>query len=365
MTEIEYRYAVDYFSETGARLASLPVEPDWGPARECAHFLAIRRGIVPPLLRDGSGRIEPVWDPEHGSPVLGAARIVVAADTGDQTVSEEVPSPAYFRQQAQEGATTLVDRGLLERGERYRYRVCAYPCGLAGVNAEVSPPDAFQVEVVEERLPLKTQRIERFLARATAEGAGADPADMRVFIPQQVMDATVEASRQAGDVETGGVLVGHLHRCAGSSEIFLEVTAQIPAAHTDAQAARLTFTPETWTAAQTALELRSLGEILCGWWHKHPDFCRDCPQENRRGCLLSRPFFSSEDIHMHRTVFPRAFHVALLVSDHGRDSLDLNLFGWRHGLVEPRGFDVIGGEPETAASDGERPDDAARREGRW
>jgi hypothetical protein len=55
---------------------------------------------------------------------------------------------------------------------------------------------------------------------------------------------------------------------------------------------------------------------------------------------MSRPFFSNTDIHMHRAVFPRAYQIALLVSDHGRESLEVSLFGWRHGSVVSRGFEV-------------------------
>jgi hypothetical protein len=44
---------------------------------------------------------------------------------------------------------------------------------------------------------------------------------------------------------------------------------------------------------------------------------------------------------MHRTIFPRAFHIALLVSDYGQESLDVSLFGWRHGMVVSRGCDVL------------------------
>ena len=55
---------------------------------------------------------------------------------------------------------------------------------------------------------------------------------------------------------------------------------------------------------------------------------------------MGRPFFSNTDIHMHRTVFPRAYQVALLVSDHGREALEVNLFGWRQGGVVARGFEI-------------------------
>jgi len=349
MSEIEYQYAIEYSSEQGERLGSVSIEPDWSPARECAQFTAIRKGIIPPVLRDGTGSIEPVWDAELGAPVLSAARVVVAAEQGDETVCEEIPSAAYFNQSARTGSAEMVERGLLERGDAFRYKVCAYPSSAPGADSSApdadligSKPSAFSVEEIFEQLPLEDQRIEPFLDAATAWGDDADASDMRVFIPQHVMDAVIEKSGEVGDVETGGVLVGKLHRCTSSSEIFLEVTAQIPAAHTDSSAAQLTFTADSWAAAQAAIELRNRDELMCGWWHKHPDFCRKCPEESRRVCALSRPFFSSEDIHMHGTIFPRAFHVALLASDHGRESLDLSLFGWRHGMVVSRGCDVLG-----------------------
>ena len=342
MSEVEYQYAIDYFSQDGERRGSLPVEPDWGPARECAQLLAIRRGIVPPVLREGAGRIEPLWDGECGAPVLDAARIIVAAETGDETVCEEIPSLSYFHSLARLGSRAMVERGLLQEGELYRYKVCAYPGASSGGGSDASEASAFSVEEINESLPLKERHIEPLLAGAASRGTGGDPNDMRVFIPQHVMDAAEERAREAGEVETGGVLVGNLHRCHSSPEIFLEVTAQIPAAHTDSKATQLTFTADSWAAVQAAIDLRRRNEMMCGWWHFHPDFCRKCPDEKRHDCVIPHPFFSPEDVHMHRAVFPRAFHVALLVSDDGREPFDVSLFGWRHGMVVSRGFDVLG-----------------------
>ena len=70
-----------------------------------------------PVLRAGTGRIEPVWDSERGAPFMDAARIVVVSETGDESVCEEVPCVSYFRQLAQKGSRIMVEHGLLDQGE--------------------------------------------------------------------------------------------------------------------------------------------------------------------------------------------------------------------------------------------------------
>jgi hypothetical protein len=168
-----------------------------------------------------------------------------------------------------------------------------------------------------------------------------------VFVPRRVLMEAEAQARAGGDVETGGVLLGRLHRDAAAEaapgDLFLEVTAQLPAEHTVSQATRLTFTPATWAAAAAALALRGLAESVVGWWHFHPDFCRlrGCPPERRRSCAASSAFFSSEDVHLHATCFGAAHHVALLLSDGIRDGLSWSLYGWSHGMVAARGFHVL------------------------
>jgi hypothetical protein len=152
-------------------------------------------------------------------------------------------------------------------------------------------------------------------------------------------------------VETGGVLVGRLRRDGGPhaapAALFVEITAQVPAPHTQAQSTKLTFTAETWAAVQAAITLRRQGELMLGWWHFHPDFCRlrRCPAERRAGCAGASPFFSAEDVHLHATCFPSAYHVALLVSDSTPDGMSWSLFGWSQGMVTARSFHVLADSP--------------------
>jgi hypothetical protein len=83
------------------------------------------------------------------------------------------------------------------------------------------------------------------------------------------------------------------------------------------------------------------------WWHDHVPValqCKDCPEEKRAVCPLARGFFSQDDRQLHRTVFPKAFTSALTVSLAGNgngDEVKHTLYGWRHGVIEPRGFYLL------------------------
>jgi hypothetical protein len=90
-----------------------------------------------------------------------------------------------------------------------------------------------------------------------------------------------------------------------------------------------------------------------GWAHSHPSFafCKTtCPAERRRECALQKPFLSSDDLVLHRTVFSKGYHLALLANN-ADAGLGFALYGWRGGVVQRRGFHVLGaprpaGEPE-------------------
>src|SRR6185437_2768668 len=105
----------------------------------------------------------------------------------------------------------------------------------------------------------------------------------------------VALHEQAGATETGGVLIGLVHRDTDHpGRLFVEVTAQIPVRHAEHELTRLTFTPDTWKAVDGAIRLRGKKERKVGWWHTHPSrkWCEKCPVENRKVCKLSGEFFS-------------------------------------------------------------------------
>ena len=70
--------------------------------------------------------------------------------------------------------------------------------------------------------------------------------------------------------------------------------------------------------------------------------------ERRRECSLQQIFLSQDDVLLHRTIFPKAYSIALL-ANHADAGLGFGLFGWRGGIVQNRGFHISGAvqpEPE-------------------
>src|SRR5262249_15967460 len=137
-------------------------------------------------------------------------------------------------------------------------------------------------------------------------------------------------------------------------DLFLEVTAQIPARNSQATATKLTFGPDTWTAVQSALKLRARSEQWVGWYHSHPArfWCSPkCPPENPVNCPRQRSFFRADDCAVQRAVFHRAFHIALLVTNTDA-GLQHALFSWRNGMIQQRGFHILGltSQPNPAAA---------------
>lgn len=325
-----YRFALEHFAPDGRCLGQTLVTPDFQPALECAYFAAVRKGALPLVTAPATGAIAPVWSEELGPPHCSGIRVMESEFSSD-----------YFLELAQRRAAEYVATGDLARGDSYRYRVRAFPAqaGDASPDLRMEPPVSFGVEALPEPIPLGECRLDDFLARSERIGE-QDAFDVPVFIAEEVLSEVSALAEQAGELETGGALVGLLHRDALLPEVFVEITAQIPARHAEARGASFAFTPETWAAADAAIALRGGRELMLAWWHSHPNFCRDCPEERRSACAFGRPFFSSEDRHLQRTCFPQAWQLGLLVSDLPAIGFTPALFGWRKGSIVERGFGV-------------------------
>ena len=338
MLKNEYRYALMFFRDRRDALAQASVEVDWEPVREWAEFLALRRGALPPGAAGVTTTVLPVWHPKLGEPYVKGFGARVEADGAPASTAEF--GSDFFKGFARQASAALVEGGLLGKGERFRYVVAAFPLPA---KPQAPPAFKFTAEEVAQELTLRDVSLAALSGSSAAHGA-AGPEDMPVFIPRAVLDEAAALSRDAGAKETGGVLIGHLCRDASAHEIFAEVTAQIHARRAVGELARLTFTHETWTEVRAALTLRRRGEVMLGWWHSHPlrEWCKGCALEERPSCSMAADFFSAHDRALHRTVFPRAYSVGLVVNDLGEAGQTFSLFGWRRGLLEPRGFNVKG-----------------------
>ena len=340
-----YRYAILMFDGDDASLGQVLIDPDWEPALEWARLQALRRHGLE-LAGAGAGEpsslaIEPLWH-EAGAPYIRGFQVRMTGAEADPEPCEL--SLRFFHDAADVAAKRLIEDGKLERGTTYRYAACAFPISpdhdadLAGSRAR------FAVERQPARPRLLQSSLSERLRGAEPIAAGGgeqeDAAELPVLLPARVLEEAADLARTEEGIETGGLLIGHLHHDPGMAELLVEVTAQLPARHTCGDATKLTFTAQTWTEARATLALRGKDEIMLGWWHSHPvrHWCRNCPLDRQRDCALARGFLSADDRALHRAIFPSAYSVALLASDVAFDEVSFSLFGWRQGRLEPRGF---------------------------
>lgn len=354
MLKNDYRYALMLYREGKQSVGQVAITVDWEPAREWAEFHALRRGLL--IQEDEAGRasrVEPVWHAKLGEPYMKGFRVSVESG-GEEAASIDFTT-AYFKQLAKQASILLIEKGALKKGERFKYLLAAFP--------QQKRPDApklsFTTEEVTPHLPLIDESLAEAAHEASFQG-NADENDMPLFVPERVLMEAKALSKQAGAKETGGILIGHLNRDATLPEIFARVTAQIPARHTEASLTSLTFTSATWTDVRAALELRRKGEIMLGWWHSHPvrEWCKGCSPESRKACSMAVDFFSAHDHALHRTIFPRAYSVAMVVNDLAEDDATFSMFGWKRGLLEARGFHLIGAGEEREQKGQQKPEGA-------
>jgi hypothetical protein len=350
------RFVMELLRSTGQTVGHAPLDPDWEPAIEWTRLAGLRtRGVWAPDAAAERG-VEPLWHTTRGEPDVRGFRVHFRSREGEAWF-EDFPI-TYFRAEARAASARLVEQGALESGESFLYRLAAYP-GLAP--AAPAPASAFVTEDAPAPLAVIDTPLDTLMAASAP--AHADVTDtLPVFIPQAVIEEATALTIAAGESEAGGVLIGHLHRASEPSpggagrEIFVEVTALVPARHTVGSSTKLTFTSDTWTDARTAIQLRNRCEQLLGWYHSHPQFAwcaaRGCSPEAQRSCTRAAGFLSEEDCLLHRMMFPRAFTLALLMTRTIGGCVPA-LFGWQHGVLAERGFRVIGG-PASPADSGHR-----------
>lgn len=342
MLHSPYAYRLELFMPDGTAIGRAELDVDWEPAREWTRFAAVRAGRIPAAALDTMTIVDPVWHPKGGEPYVDGFMVALTVDGAEVAHTFKT---AYFAQLARSAIAGLTDRKGTKTPESIRYVTTAY---RELETARVEPTAPFMAREVAPVLTMKAGSLDAMIARAAPGEAAGD--DMPVFLPRRVLDEAARLTGTAGQKETGGILIGHLHQDPHRLELFAEVTAQIPARHTQADLTTLTFTAETWTDVRNAIALRGRDELMLGWWHSHPvrEWCRRCPPERQRTCSLAAGFLSAHDQALHRTVFPRAYSLALVVNDVAVGGPSFSLFGWREGLLDRRDFGVLEEESDQA-----------------
>lgn len=334
-----YRFAVVMFGEDGSNLGAVFAKHDWEPAAEWTRFHHQRRGALS-LSGSGCASILPVWEQTLGEPYCHGYRVQIE-QPGVSPVSSDFPN-THFHDFAGAVASVYVEQNKLRAGEYYSYLVVAYPA-----KPEAARTGGLTVADASPSLPAQDASLDAFLHRAQLSGV-IDGGDMPVFVHRQVLDEAAALTHQYEGTEIGGILIGKLWRDAGAGEIFAEITAQIPAEHTTSSSVKLSFTAETWAAANAALRLRNRGEVPLGYHHSHPvrEFCKakSCTPEAQKTCRMAKNFFSADDVAVMRAAFPAAYCIAIVANDTAFTDLTFSMFGNREGLIQPRGFYVLEGE---------------------
>jgi hypothetical protein len=333
-----YRFAVAMFAEDGTSLGTVALKRDWEPVYEWTRFYFQRRGQLS-LGANGSASVLPVWEKTLGEPYCGGYRIQIR-QPGHKPVAREFPK-THFREFASALASVFVEQKKLHEGEHYSYLVIAQPApavpeSTSGLRvSDASPP-----------VPAREASLNVLLATSIASGT-IDDGDMPVFVARQVLEEAALLTRAHEGIETGGILIGRLGHDHDVGEIFVEITAQIPAEYTRGNDVKLSFTPETWTAADAALRLRNRGEIFVGYFHSHPvsTWCRtrSCTLEAQRNCPFAKDFFSVDDEAVMRAAFPSPWSIAIVANDIAFTDLTFSMFGNREGFTKSRGFYVLEG----------------------
>jgi hypothetical protein len=242
----------------------------------------------------------------------------------------------YFAAAARQAATVFTEKKLLKQGELFHYSVTAF-------NQPAKPAARPRcVAQVEDAQLITTDAALESYHRGSLLLGHAQGGDGPVFVHWNVLDEISALTRGASPSEAGGVLLGRLLCDRSIPDLFLEVTAQIPAP-ADSRIDSLGFTPEVWNAVRVQQRRRGLTDDWVGWWHSHAFYhkvCDHCAKE-KQSCEAIEPALSDKDCHLHRIVFPRAHNVALLVTDAPCMGLSWSLFGWRSGVVANRAFGIL------------------------
>lgn len=158
------------------------------------------------------------------------------------------------------------------------------------------------------------------LGPVTSRPASSGPV---VLIRREALDAVLTHGARDTNTELGGVLLG---QAASSDEgTLVLVQAAIPALHTQAARAHVTFTHDTWEQVNAVRDREHPDKRIVGWYHTHPGFGL---------------FLSEHDLFIHRNFFAEPWQVAQVLDPR---TGQWGFFVWEGAEIQgPHGAEVVG-----------------------
>ncbi len=337
MLENGYRWTLDLLDPAGGAPERFPLGDriDWEPAAECVRWAAVRSGDYSPQEAWAApATVEPIGSRRLGEPYASGFRVSLGAN-GKGEFSRAFPI-LYFKGLAEECAIPWVQSGRLGDQDRFRYLISTF---RGDERSATAAKKRASIRSLPPVLTIEEQAVQNDLG--TEDVGPVDAADPPVTIPRHVLRQASEQALSSPEKETGGFLLGRFHRHSAARDVVTTVTGYLPA-RAEGTTTRLSFTPECWMVARSAMALRGSTEALVGWVHSHlvDTLCRGCDEERRRVCPLASGFFSDHDRSVQRVAFPRAYQVALVVNLSGGKTTH-SCFGWRDGAIAARGFHIL------------------------
>jgi hypothetical protein len=336
-----YSFRLEFWKNKEGRIHELRLAPgDFGRAAEAAFFDGLRKGAFTDYdFRAEQAVVEPRFvKPGGGSPRAEGFDVVLPTPAGGE--HRLAFGRDFFHNLVRRTAKELIAAGTVAEEGVLLYQLAAY---LDEGDRPRAVGLSIDLESETPEIPIRAGSRKALGPSEAWDGPGPD--DFPVLIPRRVIEEAVEEAKRAPEREVGGVLLGHLRRDDG--QLYLEVTALVPAEDTEATELSVTFTHATWARVREVIDVRGEGEIFVGWMHSHPfRFCQECPLPVPKECMEKVLFYSADDEFLMELSFARPFMVGLLAAVEPRlegalGHAPVKLYGWNKGLVEARGFEVI------------------------
>lgn len=339
-TPLSYRFVLDVRTPEGRLIHGLRLErADFARAVEETFFDALRAGDFAGYAVPTDGvRIVPTF--RGDGPRSAGFEVILPTPAGER---RERFGLEFFKTLARRTGAQLALAGKVAGDATVAYHLAAFAEEPVAVRRA-----GLTIELDEEPATIPIREGSRAALGVSEAIDAPGPDDFPVLIPRHVVEESVTEARRAPDREVGGVLLGHLRR-GERAELFLEVSCLVPCEQTEATGVSVTFTHDTWARVREVADWRGEGELIVGWMHSHPfRLCAECPAAVPPECRAKILFYSADDEFLMELTFPRPFMVGLLAAVDPKLEAALGrppvkLFGWKGGVIVPRGFEVVEG----------------------